>query len=116
MEENFNGQQTSLPNATAILVLGILSIPTCCCYGIVGIILAIIALVLAGSAEKRYNSAAENYTLSSLKNVKAGRICAIIGLILGVLYLIWTVYILTHPALRNEYMDRLPDILRRYSM
>lgn len=30
-------EQQKLPNATIILVLGILSIVTCCCYGIVGL-------------------------------------------------------------------------------
>ena len=38
------GQQ-QLPNATAVLVLGIISIVGCFCYGIIGLILGIIALV-----------------------------------------------------------------------
>ena len=38
--------QQKLPNATAVLVLGILSIVTCCCYGIPGIVAGIIGLVL----------------------------------------------------------------------
>ena len=41
------GMQQSLPNATVVLVLGILSIVFCCCYGILGLIPAIIALVLS---------------------------------------------------------------------
>jgi len=40
-------EQKKLPNATLILVFGILSILTCCCYGIVGLILGIIAIVMA---------------------------------------------------------------------
>ena len=39
-------EKQKLPNGTLILILGILSIITCCCYGI-GLILGIIALVLA---------------------------------------------------------------------
>ena len=38
--------QQSLPNATAVLVLGILSLLTCICYGLPGIICGIIALIL----------------------------------------------------------------------
>ena len=36
-------EKQKLPNATAVLVLGIASILTCCCYGIIGLILGIVA-------------------------------------------------------------------------
>ncbi len=39
--------QIPLPNATTVLVFGIISIVLCWCHGIFGLILAIIALVLA---------------------------------------------------------------------
>ncbi len=84
---NYN-MQTPLPNATPVLVLGIISIIGSCCYGIVGLICGIIALVLAKKGTTQYNSNPSAYTLSSLKNINAGRICAIIGLILSALYLI----------------------------
>ena len=80
--------QTPLPNATPVLVLGIISIVGSCCYGIVGLICGIIALVLAKKSTTQYNANPSAYTVASLKNVNAGRICAIIGLILSVLYLI----------------------------
>jgi hypothetical protein len=80
--------QTPLPNATPVLVLGIISIIGSCCYGIVGLICGIIALVLAKKSTTQYNANPSAYTVSSLKNVNAGRICAIIGLILSALYLI----------------------------
>jgi len=83
--------QMSLPNATAVLVLGILSIVMCWCYGVFGIVLGIIALVMAVKSEKTYKTSPMNYTVSSLNNVKAGKICAIIGLSLSVLYLIFIV-------------------------
>lgn len=85
---NFGGMQQALPNATAVLVLGILSIVTCCCYGILGVILAIIALVLSKKDRQLYASSAGAYTESSFKNLNAGRVCAIIGLILSVLDLL----------------------------
>ena len=46
--------QQPLPNATPVLVLGILSIVMCFCYGILGLILGIIALVLSASSKRLY--------------------------------------------------------------
>jgi hypothetical protein len=74
--------QEVLPNSTVILVLGILSIVICC---VVGFILAIIALVLANKGKALYDANPGKYTLSSFNNMKAGKICAIIGLILSLL-------------------------------
>lgn len=85
---NFGGMQQSLPNATAVLVLGILSIVTCCCYGVLGVILGIIALVLSKKDRELYAMNAGAYTESSYKNLNAGRVCAIIGLILSILDLL----------------------------
>lgn len=89
-------QLEPVPNATAVLVLGIISIATCWCYGIVGLILAIIAMVLAGSGKKAYLAQPEKYSPGSYNNLKAGRVCAIIGLSLSGLYVIFVIlYILT---------------------
>ncbi|MGB3468177.1 MAG: CCC motif membrane protein [Cyclobacteriaceae bacterium] len=74
-----------LPNATATLVLGILSIPTCCFYGL-GLVLGIVALVISKEAVSMYKVSPENYT--DYGNVKAGRVTAIIGIILSALYLL----------------------------
>lgn len=84
----FPGMQQTLPNATVVLVLGILSIVTCCCYGVIGLILAIIALVMAKKDRALYAMNMSAYTESSFKNLNAGRVCAIIGLILNILYLL----------------------------
>lgn len=86
--------QESVPNSTAVLVLGIVSIVTCFCIGIVGLIIGIIALVLASKANDLYKSSPQKYSLSSYNNLKAGRVCAIIGLCLSALYFIyWIIYI-----------------------
>jgi len=91
--QNINTQQ-ALPNATGVLVLGILSIVFCFCYGIIGTILGIIGIVMASKANKLYLSSPESYTESSYKNMKAGKICAIIGTcISGIYLLIMLVYI-----------------------
>jgi hypothetical protein len=79
-----------LPNGTAVLVLGILSILTCCCYGIVGLILGIIALVLAKKDLVLYNANPQSY--KNYSNIKIGRVLAIIGIILSVIYLIITIW------------------------
>lgn len=73
-----------LPNSTLILIFGIASIVTCFCYGVLGLIFGIIALVLAKKAIQLYNANPELYT--GYENVKAGRICAIIGVVLSSLY------------------------------
>ncbi len=91
VNQQFNQQfgQQQLPNATAVLVLGIISIVGCFCYGIIGLILGIIALVMSGKAKKMYADNPGLYTESSYKNMKAGRVCAIVGLCLSACYLIF---------------------------
>lgn len=84
--------QIQLPNATAILVLGILSLVFICPYiSLVGIILGIIALVLSGRDQALYNADPARYSLSSYNNMKAGKVCAIIGLSIATLTFVITV-------------------------
>lgn len=90
----YQGMQQPLPNATAVLVLGILSIVGCFCYGIPGTICAIIALILAGKGRSLYNASPGMYTEASYKNLNGGRICAIIGLILSLIYFVAAVIII----------------------
>jgi hypothetical protein len=75
----------NLPNATSVLVLGILSIVFCCYYffSFIGVILGIIALALASKDMKLYAAGPEKYSLSSYNNLKAGRTCAIIGVVVS---------------------------------
>jgi M penetrans paralogue family 26 len=80
--------QMPLPNATAVLVLGIISIVGCFCYGVVGAICGIIAMVLANKDKALYLANPGDYTQGSYNNLKAGRTCAIIGLIMSALYLL----------------------------
>ncbi len=84
----FSGHQEALPNATAVLVLGIISIVGCFCYGVLGSICGIIALVLASKDMRRYSLEPARYTASSYNNLKAGRICAIIGTIMSAIYIV----------------------------
>ena len=52
-------EQQKLPNATLILIFGIISIVTCCCYGL-GLIFGIVAIVMAGKAPKVYKGKPES--------------------------------------------------------
>ena len=81
--------QENLPNAKTILVLGVLSIVFSCWYfSIAGVILAILALVFSGRDLSLYYSDRAKYSLSSYNNLKAGRVCAFIGLAVGILFII----------------------------
>lgn len=84
-------QQQSLPNSTGVLVLGILSIVFCWCYGIPGLALGIIALIMSKKANALYVNSPESYSESSYKNMRAGRICAIVGLCLSSIYAIFII-------------------------
>jgi len=81
--------QISVPNSTAVLVLGIVSIVFCCAYGVIGLANGIIALVLANKGKMHYEVEPELYTLASYNNLKAGRICAIVGTCLSSLALLF---------------------------
>ncbi|KIC63541.1 CCC motif membrane protein [Chryseobacterium taiwanense] len=78
--------QQKLPNATAVLVLGIVSIVGCCCYGVVGVITGIIGLSLYKKDNALYQQNPDLY--SDYSNLNTGRILCIIGLILSSLNLI----------------------------
>ena len=97
MEYNYdvNTPKIDLPNATVVLVLGIISIVGCCCSsGLIGVICGIIALVMANSATNLYVANPERYTENSYKNMNAGKICAWIGIIPSILHLIATIWLL----------------------
>ncbi|MEI6883415.1 MAG: CCC motif membrane protein [Bacteroidota bacterium] len=86
--------QQNLPNSNTILVLGILSIVFCWWHivSVVGIIMGILTLVLANKEKALYNSSPQAYTISSLNNVKTGRTCAIIGLIISVVVFVLVIF------------------------
>ncbi len=67
-----------LSGAGGILAMGIISIPFC--MGLIGLILAIITLTKSKQMISLYNDYPNQYTESSLKKVKAGKVCAIVSL------------------------------------
>ncbi|MDO9374979.1 MAG: CCC motif membrane protein [Bacteroidota bacterium] len=90
---NYNAQQ-NLPNATTVLVLGIISIVGSFCYGIVGLVCGIVGLILANRDKKLYLETPDLYSPSSFSTSSAGRVCSIIGIVLSCLVIvIMVVYI-----------------------
>lgn len=100
-------EKRKLPNATAILVLGISSMVSCCCYGILSVVLGTVGLFLAKKDTQLYN---ENPALySNYNTVKTGKILCIIGIILGAIFLIYIIWIISYigiDALQN------PELLK----
>jgi len=111
-KNNDQSQKIPLQNSTAVLVLGIFSIVTSWCCGfiaIVGLVLGIVALALASKATTIYQENPERYTESSFKNMNAGKICAIIGIVIsGVLILIGLIYLFVIGATLGTLFGILP--------
>lgn len=89
-----NLPQQPLPNATAVLILGIVSLPACFCYGLPGLIAAIIALVLAKKDQALYTANPAFYLANSYSNLRTGRTCAWIGIILSGLFILAIIAVL----------------------
>lgn len=108
-------EQQKLPNATAVLILGILSIIGCCFY-FVGIIFSIIALVLAKKDKALY--ALNPGLYDNYSNLKTGRILAIVGLVLNIITIIIAIAIiglfgmavLQDPVLLQEKLNEMQGI------
>ena len=71
-QDIFTAPQKPLPNATATLVLGILSIVMCFICGI-------IAMAISSNDKKLYQQDPQLYTSGSYEMIRAGRICSIIS-------------------------------------
>ena len=99
-----------LPNSTAALVLGIISIASLCCCSIVGFIVGIIGLVLGINAVALYRQSPGVYTEASYQNANAGKICSIIGLVLSVLSNLLII------IFRATYIAVIKEIIESYSL
>lgn len=80
-----------LPNAVTVLILGIMSIVAAFCYGFFGVVLGIIALVISKNDMQLHRENPGEY--DGYPNLSAGRVCAIIGLSLGSLFLLFLAFI-----------------------
>lgn len=105
-------EQQKLPNSTLILVFGIISIVTCCCYGL-GLVFGIVAIVMAGTATKLYMENPELYT--GYQNVKTGKILSYIGIVLSVIYLIYVIYLFSTFGMEG-IMNMNEELMKEYGM
>jgi hypothetical protein len=82
---NYPEYKPEAPNATAILVLGIISIVFC---GI-GLITGIIALAISKTTIKEIKFEPNRYSAASIGNIRTGRTCAIIGISISSLFILF---------------------------
>ncbi|HTD98620.1 MAG TPA: CCC motif membrane protein [Mucilaginibacter sp.] len=82
-------EKETLPNATAVLVLGICSIVFGCFF--VGLVLGIIGIVLSGKGRKLYKDNPTHY--DGFSSLNAGFIMSIIGTVIGGLYTIYFIIV-----------------------
>jgi hypothetical protein len=109
--------QETVPNATAVLVIGILSIIFCWCFGLIGLILGIVGLILGSNSKKLYAEDPGRFTVSSYKNLNAGYICSLVGTILsGLYFLIIIISIIFGLAVGQSLLPFLPweEIFRNF--
>ncbi len=111
VETQVNKTQVKLSNSGTILSMGILSIVSlCCCGPVLGPIFAIIALAMSSKVSKTYNNSPEKFTTGSVNNYKAGKICAIVGLCIGGIYLIFFIAsFMLNFAFNQEFMQKMGE-------
>ena len=94
-------RQKMVPHSVTAMVFGIVSIAVMC-YG--GWVAAIVALALHSKAMKIYKENPPDYKESSLKMLRAAKICGIIGLIVSIVTtLFYLLYILVMVGVSNHY-------------
>jgi hypothetical protein len=86
-------EKQSLPNATISLILGIFSLLTCICYGVIGLPLGITAFILGNKALKVHNQNPEEYKGSG--NASAGKILGIVGIILNLIFILLIIWVIS---------------------
>ncbi|MBO3116354.1 DUF4190 domain-containing protein [Winogradskyella sp. DF17] len=105
-------EQQKLPNATTSIILGSISF-ICCCFsaGIGGLILSGIAYFLANKDEKTYAEQPELY--SNFGQIKTAKIIAIIGLVLAILTLAWSIYTIVAAGGWEGYMEQQKEVYKQ---
>lgn len=87
-------EKHKLPNATLVLVMGILSIIGCCFYGLPGLIFGTIAIIFGSKDTKIYKENPEMY--QGYENIKAGKIMGIIGVVLSIIYILLIIWMISY--------------------
>jgi hypothetical protein len=106
-------EKQKLPNSQGALILGIVSIVStfCCCFipG-PGIILGLIGMNSAKKAKALHEENPDTYT--GINNANTGCLTSKIGLIIGILVLIWFVYRLATTDI-DQIMQQYKDIIEQ---
>ncbi|MFJ3664769.1 DUF4190 domain-containing protein [Streptomyces sp. NPDC090119] len=89
---------------TAALVLGILSIVLFCFYGVLSIIMGIVAVVLGFQGRKR----ADRGEATNRSQAQAGIVCGVIGIVVGLIALAFVI-LMYFLAVGADRPDRSPD-------
>lgn len=89
----------------ASLVLGIIGIPGCCCYGIVGLLAGIIGLILALVGNKQNKGSGIGI---------GGLVCSIIAIVFGILAVIYYVIFFMGMMGAGPYADIVQKIMENY--
>lgn len=98
-QQPMGGSQKTPGNGPAIasMVCGICSIVFCWCYGVVGLVLGIVALAMWNKS-KLMNGG------NVLPMAKAGMICGIVGSVLSALYLVYFIIVCATAASYSSWM------------
>ncbi len=95
---NYNDpNQIHKGKATAAKICGILSVIPCC-WGWIGIILGIVGVVMAGQYSKATGDADDG-------SANVGKICGIIGIVCGVVYMILAFTVLNSSGFMEQYQN-----------
>ena len=105
-------EQQKLPNVTLGLVLAILSFLCCCFGGVPGAIVATAAFLILRNDEKKYIENPEIY--SNYSQLKTAKIIAIIGMVIGVLYFLLSVYNIYQMGGWDAYMEKVQEISEQW--
>ena len=96
------------------LVLGIVSLVIillgCCCgiFAVIALVMSIIGLVLAVKSLKEFDQYPDNFSIQSRKNVYAGKIVCLIGLVLSALFIV--IYAVVFVLYQVNFADKVKEI------
>ena len=100
-----------LPHSQSALILGISSIVTaCCCWGSIGVIVGAIGLYQANKAIEIHNANPNEF--EGINNAQTGRTTSIIGIIIGVISVLWMIYMFgsgDYEMIFQQYNEFLED-------
>ncbi|WP_456376671.1 CCC motif membrane protein [Lutibacter sp.] len=104
-------EKQKLPHAKSSLIFGIVSIVTaCCCFGLPGLIFGIIGLNNSKKAMKIYNEDPSQFDGSG--NANTGKITSIIGIVLGVIFVLQIIYALFSGSW-EEQMEMYKELIEQ---